>query len=256
LKANRKLPTKKISYEDAKFESVISELKLLEQVRQDFVANVSHELRTPLSNIKGYAETLLDGALEDKENARDFLNIIYKESDRLSKLIDDLLDLSKIESGKMKMTFAPIEFKPIANRVIDVLKKFAVDKSINVIASIPDDLPKLMGDENRITQALLNLVDNAIKYTPINGSVSINASLQGKFVRIDVKDTGIGIPKKDIPRIFERFYRVDKARSRELGGTGLGLSIAKHLIQSHGGDIQVISSPSKGSTFTFTVPIA
>jgi two-component system phosphate regulon sensor histidine kinase PhoR len=245
---------KKISYEDAKLESVISELKMLEQVRQDFVANVSHELRTPLSNIKGYAETLLNGALEDRENAKDFLNIIYKESDRLSKLIDDLLDLSKIESGKMKMIFKEVELKPIAARVADILKKFAIDKSIVISIHMPDDLPKLLGDENRITQALINLVDNAIKYTPAKGSVDISACLQDGFVKIDVKDTGIGIPKKDLPRIFERFYRVDKARSRELGGTGLGLSIVKHIAQSHDGDVQVVSTPGKGSIFSFIIP--
>lgn len=256
MNANKKPSSKKISYEEAKLESVITELKLLEQIRQDFVANVSHELRTPLSNIKGYAETLLSGALEDKENAKDFLNIIYKESDRLSKLIDDLLDLSKIESGKMKMVFAPVEFKSIVARVIDILKKFATDKSISIDTNLPDNLPKLLGDENRITQALINLVDNAIKYTPSKGSVSISASSQDSFVRIDVKDTGIGIPKKDLPRIFERFYRIDKARSRELGGTGLGLSIAKHLVQAHGGEISVTSVLGKGSTFSFTIPIA
>jgi two-component system phosphate regulon sensor histidine kinase PhoR len=256
LKTDKKIQQKKISYEEAKLESVISELKLLEQVRQDFVANVSHELRTPLSNIKGYAETLLDGALDDKKNAKDFLNIIYKESDRLSKLIDDLLDLSKIESGKMKMVIKPLELRPIAVRVIDILKKFATDKSINISVSIPEDLPRLLGDENRITQALINLVDNAIKYTAASGAVKISASKQDGFVKIDVTDTGMGIPKKDIPRIFERFYRVDKARSRELGGTGLGLSIVKHIAQSHGGDVLVISTLGKGSTFSFTIPAA
>lgn len=244
------------SYDEAKLESVISELRLLEKVRQDFVANVSHELRTPLANIKGYAETLLSGALDDRENAKDFLHIIYKESDRLSKLIDDLLDLSKIESGKMKMEFKPVELKPIVLRVTDILKKFALDKSTRIEIDIPDGLPKLLGDENRVTQALINLVDNAIKYTPENGSVKISGSTQDGFVKIDIEDTGIGIPKKDLPRIFERFYRVDKARSRELGGTGLGLSIVKHIAQAHGGDVHVASTPGKGSIFSFVIPAA
>lgn len=243
-------------YEDAKLEVVVAELKLLEKVRQDFVANVSHELRTPLANIKGYAETLLSGAIEDKKNARDFLQIIYKESDRLSKLIDDLLDLSKIESGKMKMTFSPVELKPIVLRVVDILKKVAIDKSIDINIALPDNLPKLLSDEHRITQAILNLVDNAIKYTPSKGSVKISAYTSDGVIRVAIADTGIGIPKKDLPRIFERFYRVDKARSRELGGTGLGLSIVKHIAQAHGGDVYVKSSIGKGSIFSFTIPAA
>ncbi|MDP3791867.1 MAG: ATP-binding protein [Candidatus Omnitrophota bacterium] len=232
----------------------ITELKRLERVRQDFVANVSHELRTPLSNIKGYSETLLGGAIEDKPHAMDFINIIYRESDRLAKLIDDLLDISRIESGKMKMVLLSIDSKIVVTKVLEILKKSAHDKSINITIDIPGNLPKVLADESRLTQAVLNLMDNAIKYTPKEGSIKIHGSQDNGFVKLDVSDTGIGIPEKDLPRIFERFYRVDKARSRELGGTGLGLSIVKHIIQAHGGEVWVKSAPGNGSIFSFTIP--
>lgn len=234
----------------------ITELRRLEKVRQDFVANVSHELRTPLSNIKGYAETLLHGALEDKINAKDFTSIIFRESDRLAKLLDDLLDLSKIESGKMKIVFMPTNLGNALTRVFEILKKSADDKRIKIEMAVPKDIPKVLADESRLTQVMLNLLDNAIKFTPENGSIKISASKTDGFVRTDINDTGVGIPDKDLPRIFERFYRVDKAHSRELGGTGLGLSIVKHIVQSHGGDVWVKSALGEGSTFSFTIPAA
>jgi len=234
----------------------ITELRHLEKIRQDFVANVSHELRTPVASIKGYAETLLEGALEDKENAQDFLKIIYSDSDRLARLIDDLLDLSKIESGKLKLTLKPTALEPIIKRVVSGLNKQAKDKSIKIEVNIPLDLPDVLIDEIRIAQVLLNLIDNAIKYTESKGLISISAKEKGKFVQVDVSDTGIGIPEKDLPRLFERFYRVDKARSRELGGTGLGLSIVKHIVQAHHGEVSVKSVLGEGSTFSFTIPKA
>ncbi|MCM8782064.1 MAG: cell wall metabolism sensor histidine kinase WalK [Candidatus Omnitrophica bacterium] len=234
----------------------ITELRRLERIRQDFVANVSHELRTPISSIKGYAETLLEGAIEDKDNVKEFIGIIYHESNRLAHLIDDLLDLSKIESGKMKMVFLPLEISPILKNCVDVLEKQAKEKSISVSLDLPNNLPKVLADEKRLSQVFLNLLDNAIKYTPEGGSVKISASLKEKFVQIDVADTGIGIAERDLPRIFERFYRVDKARSRELGGTGLGLSIVKHIILAHSGQVWVRSELGKGSTFSFTLPQA
>lgn len=232
----------------------ITELKRLERVRQDFVANVSHELRTPLSNIKGYSETLLSGALEDKKNSMGFIEIIHHESERLAKIIDDLLDIAKIESGKMSMAFLPVDIRPVLNKVFEILKKSAADKSIGIQLLIPADIPKILADEGRLAQVLVNLLDNAIKYTLDHGIVTIRAVKTDGFVQIDIADTGIGIPEKDVSRIFERFYRIDKARSRELGGTGLGLSIAKHLVQSHGGKIWVESIVGKGSTFSFTMP--
>ena len=234
----------------------ITELRRLERVRQDFVANVSHELRTPLSNIKGYAETLLGGAIRDEANSKEFTDIIYRESERLSKIIDDLLDISRMESGKVKMVFLPVEAGPAIKKAVDVLKNFAAGKFINIELFIPENLPRMLADEGRFTQVLLNLLDNAVKYTPEQGNIKVVASKKDNFVRIEVSDTGLGIPEKDLPRIFERFYRVDKARSRELGGTGLGLSIVKHIVQAHGGEVGVTSNLGKGSTFSFTIPIA
>lgn len=234
----------------------ITELRQLEKIRQDFVANVSHELRTPVSSIKGYAETLLEGALEDKKNAKEFLKIIHSDSDRLARLIDDLLDLSKIESGRLRMGLKPCATRPIVERVVSGLSRQVADKSIAITIDMPKDLSKIMADEARIAQVLLNLIDNAVKYTPREGKITISAKEKNVFVQIDVSDTGVGIPEKVLPRIFERFYRVDKARSRELGGTGLGLSIVKHIIQAHNGEVFVQSVEGQGSTFTFTIPKA
>jgi len=234
----------------------ITELKRLEEIRKDFVANVSHELRTPISSIKGYAETLLDGKVDNEDTVKEFLSIIYQDSNRLANLIDDLLDLSKIESGKMKLEFEPLEILPIVNRCVNVLRKSAKDKSLSVKLDIPTNLLKILGDHKRLSQVFLNLLDNAIKYTPEGGSITVNATSKEKIVQVDISDTGIGISEKDLPRIFERFYRVDKARSRELGGTGLGLSIVKHIIQAHNGQVWVQSTLGQGSTFSFTIPIA
>ena len=234
----------------------ITELRRLEKIRQDFVANVSHELRTPISSIKGYAETLLEGAIDDKDNIREFISIIYQDSNRLANLIDDLLDLSKIESGKMKMVFMPLDIKPILNRCIAVLEKSIKAKALSITVDVPNDLPKVSGDDKRLSQVFLNLLDNAVKYTPESGSIKIRAFANEKMVQIDVSDTGIGIPENDLPRIFERFYRVDKARSRELGGTGLGLSIVKHIVLTHGGQVWVKSEVGQGSTFSLTIPQA
>ncbi|MFA4981032.1 MAG: ATP-binding protein [Candidatus Omnitrophota bacterium] len=234
----------------------ITELKRLEDIRKDFVANVSHELRTPISSIKGYAETLLDGKVDNEDTVKEFLGIIYQDSDRLANLINDLLDLSRIESGNMKMEFETLEILPIVNHCVNVLERPAKDKSLSVKVNIPDNAAKVAGDNKRLLQVFLNLLDNAVKYTPEGGSIAINASDKGNVVQIDISDTGIGISEKDLPRIFERFYRVDKARSRELGGTGLGLSIVKHIIQAHNGQVWVQSTPGRGSTFSFTIPIA
>jgi two-component system phosphate regulon sensor histidine kinase PhoR len=234
----------------------ITELRLLERIRKDFVANVSHELRTPLSNIKGYAETLLNGAIRNEKDSMDFTKIIYHESERLSNIINDLLDIARIESGKMDMVLLPVKTVSLATKVCDILKKPALDKGISIEISAPENMPEALADEGRLAQVLVNLVDNAIKYTPRHGRVKVAISGTDGYIQFDISDTGIGIPGNDIARIFERFYRVDKARSRELGGTGLGLSIAKHIIQAHGGQIWVASAVGKGSTFSFTIPVA
>ena len=234
----------------------ITELRRLERVRRDFVANVSHELRTPISSIKGYAETLLDGAIDDKDNVKEFISIIYQDSNRLANLIDDLLDLSKIESGKMKMSFEPLDIKPIVDRSLGVLEKTIKTKKLSVSVDMSGKMPKVLADEKRLSQVFLNLLDNAVKYTPDGGSIKVSISLSDKLVQVDIADTGIGIPEKDLSRIFERFYRVDKARSRELGGTGLGLSIVKHIVLAHSGQVWVKSEQGLGSTFSFTIPQA
>ncbi|MDD5772357.1 MAG: ATP-binding protein [bacterium] len=234
----------------------ITELRRLEDLRQDFVANVSHELRTPIASIKGYTETLLDGAIEDKNNAKDFLRIIHEDSDRLAKLIDDLLDLSRIESGRMKMVFAPVEPGSLIKRSTAIIENQAKARSISIEINIPGNIPKILADETRLSQVLINLLDNAVKYTPEGGSVIITGFVNKNFLQINITDTGIGIPEEDLPRLFERFYRVDKARSREMGGTGLGLSIVKHIVQAHGGEVFVRSDLGQGSTFSFTIPLA
>ena len=234
----------------------ITELRRLERVRQDFVANVSHELRTPISNIKGYAETLKDGAINDKDNAKDFVEIIYRDSERLAQLIDDLLDLARIESGKMKMVFLPIDVQSTLERSIAIIANQAKEKAISIQLQVSATLPKILADEARISQVLINLLDNAIKYTRTGGIITVSARPKDKYIQIDVSDTGIGISEEEIARIFERFYRVDKARSRELGGTGLGLSIVKHIVQAHGGEVWVKSLVGKGSAFSFIIPKA
>ncbi|MBF0619199.1 MAG: HAMP domain-containing protein [Candidatus Omnitrophica bacterium] len=234
----------------------ISELRRLEKVRQDFVANVSHELRTPVSSIKGYAETLLDGAIDDKAHAREFVEIIRENSDRLVRLIEDLLDLARIESGKMHMALVPVDIAPIVHRSLGILENQIRDKALAVSIEFLAALPKVLADETRLSQVLLNLLDNAVKYTPDRGSIKIRAVVTEERMQVDVIDNGIGIPEKDLPRIFERFYRVDKARSKELGGTGLGLSIVKHIVHAHGGDVWVSSVIDEGTVFSFTLPLA
>ncbi len=233
----------------------ITELRRLEEIRKDFVANVSHELRTPVSNIQGYAETLLQGALDDRRNAKEFIAVIHSDSQRLAVLINDLLDLSKIESGKMALNLELNNLKEIVNDACSKIQKKIQEKAINFNVAIPDNAKTINCDKEKIAQAVLNLAENAVKYTPEKGIVKIEASKGNGFIKVDVIDSGIGIPEEHIPRIFERFYRVDKARSRELGGTGLGLSIVKHIVQSHSGEVWVHSTPSKGSTFSFTIPV-
>jgi two-component system phosphate regulon sensor histidine kinase PhoR len=234
----------------------ITELRRLEKVRREFVANASHELRTPISSIKGYIETLLEGAVDDKKNARDFLNIIRANSDRLENLIEDLLNLSKIESGKLDLKIGSCRLDEIADRILSELRKQAKDRGVEIKKDIPVGLPEMMADRAALSQILFNLVDNGIKYSKENGFVEIAAFEKGDFVQVDVEDNGVGIPEEDLPRIFERFYRIDKARSRELGGTGLGLSIVKHLVQEQGGEVSVQSELGKGSKFSFIIPKA
>jgi two-component system phosphate regulon sensor histidine kinase PhoR len=234
----------------------VTELRRLEQVRTEFVANVSHELRTPLTAIQGYLETLLSGALEERQNARRFLEIVFRHTERLGRLLNDLIDLSNIELGRVALKLAPTRLDEVIDTVLAIMGPKAASERVGLSSRLPADLPTVLADRDRLVQVVLNLVDNAVKYTPEGGRVMVQArtAAEGQ-VEIDVIDTGIGIPPVDLPRITERFYRVDKARSRELGGTGLGLAIVKHLVFAHGGQLRIESEPGRGTTVHVTLPI-
>jgi two-component system phosphate regulon sensor histidine kinase PhoR len=233
----------------------ISDLKKAENMRRDFVANVSHELRTPVTVIKGYAETLLDGALEsDPIRSRRFVEIIANHSERLTNLINDILILSSLETKEALLELNPMDVSGTIAKACTLLQEGAAHKTIAIINETSGlTLPRIMADQGRLEQVVVNLLENAIKYTPEGGSVRLSCEEIGQFIKLSVADTGIGIPFKDLPRIFERFYRVDEARTREQGGTGLGLAIVKHIIQLHGGAVSVTSEPGKGSIFSFTL---
>jgi len=228
----------------------ITELKKLEQMRKDFVANVSHELKTPITSIKGFSETLLDGALSDKQTAEYFLSIILKESDRLQTLIKDLLDLSKIEQQGFQLSIQPCDLREILDDISVILESKAKEKDIELTVTLPENLTYIEGDIYRLKQIFINLINNALTYTPQGGSVHVKVEKHDGYALVTVSDTGIGIKQEEIPRIFERFYRVDRARSRNSGGTGLGLAIVKHLVEAHKGQISVQSEVGKGTTFT------
>jgi len=233
----------------------ISQVKRLETVRSDFVANVSHELRTPISVISGYAETLASGHLctENPEQAERFVGVIHSHAGRLARLLDDILALSRLESSQLSLNISRIRLADLLQNGAGLVEHVAAEKGVQVECLPVDADLVIEGDEARLEQVLVNLLDNAIKYTPPGGCVTVSARRHGSGVEIRVADTGVGIPEKDLQRIFERFYRVDNARSRELGGTGLGLSIVKHIVQLHGGEIAVTSIPGKGSIFTVTL---
>lgn len=231
----------------------ITHIRRLEQIRSEFVANVSHELKTPITSVKGFAETLLDGAKENEELLNQFLQIIYKESDRLHRLISDLLHLSKIEQHVVPLRVEEINLSKVATAAANTVRKEAEEKELEIILPTDDDI-RIDGEKDRIQQMILNLISNSIAYTPEGGKITISIKEREHEVDIRVADTGIGISKDDLPRIFERFYRVDKARDRDSGGTGLGLAIVKHLVESHHGTIQVESEEGKGTAFTVTLP--
>jgi two-component system phosphate regulon sensor histidine kinase PhoR len=232
----------------------ITDLRKLERVRRDFVANVSHEFRTPLTAIQGFAETLLAGAMNDPQNRERFLGIIVEHSRRLARLTEDLLMLSKMDADRLELEVRRIPVRPFVESCIETSTPRAKEKELKLVVNLAERVPDIAGDRRRLTEVLQNLLDNAIQYTPAGGQIMVSASLKNSEVIFTVSDTGIGIPQADQPRIFERFYRVDVARSREVGGTGLGLSIAKHLIENHGGKIWVESDVGRGSQFHFSVP--
>jgi two-component system phosphate regulon sensor histidine kinase PhoR len=233
----------------------VTRLRQLEKIRKDFVANVSHELRTPLTSIKGYVEALLDGAKDRPDEAARFLEIILKQSDRLNLILDDLLQLSQIESGQVLFKRDAVNVHAVGERTLALIKPLSDKKGHHLTVDLPEALPTILGDEERLVQVLTNLLDNAVKYTQEHGTIRVEgrpvhgAGGVPDMLEISVADNGIGIPEQDRPRVFERFYRVDKARSRELGGTGLGLAIVKHIVEGHGGQIWVEGNQPAGSRF-------
>jgi two-component system phosphate regulon sensor histidine kinase PhoR len=234
----------------------ISELRRLEQLRQDFVANVSHELKTPLAVIKVCVENLLDGAMHDPSVGESFLTQISDQAERLHTLILDLISLARIESGQMQMDYQDLPVKAVVMDCLDQQRSRAEAKKITLQVDTPEHEQFVLADEEALGQILSNLIDNALKYTPDSGRIAIRWQPSGDGVELSVSDNGTGIPERDLPRIFERFYRVDRARSRELGGTGLGLAIVKHLVQTMKGTVKAQSELGKGSTFTIWLPRA
>ena len=234
----------------------ISEMQRLENIRRDFVANVSHEIKTPLTSIKGYVETLLNGAIDDPSHRVRFLEKIDRNAERLSQLVQDILSLAQIEAGEDSFKAQPTDLGPILFSVISRYEDAFSQKGLRLKLNTPPTPIVIMGDKEAIIQVLDNLLTNAIKYTHEGGRVTVSLSLKGEWVRIDVEDTGIGISAEDLGRIFERFYRVDKARSRDMGGTGLGLSIVKHLVATMGGEVGVESTVGVGSKFSIRLQLA
>jgi len=233
----------------------VTELRQTERLRRELTANVSHELRTPLTSIKGFAETLLDGAMRDEATARRFLTIIDSETDRLVKLVDDLLDLSLLESKRVTLDPKPVDLGGLIAHTVDKLRPIADHSQLTLVQSAPAGIV-VFADADRLEQVFTNLVDNALKYTPPGGRVEVQARPVNGEVEVAVHDSGQGIQPEDLPHVFERFYRADRSRTRGSGGTGLGLAIAKHIVEAHGGRISVSSRLNEGTTFKVTIPLS
>ncbi|MEW6547705.1 MAG: ATP-binding protein [Bacillota bacterium] len=234
----------------------VTELTRLEQLRRELLADVSHELRTPLTSIQGFVEALRDGVVEDEETRRRYLATIHEEVVRLSRLVRDLLDLSLMQTGNTAWTLAPVDVGAVVGRVAARFAPEATEKGITLVADVTGILPPVLGNEDRIEQAVENLLSNAVKFTPPGGRIEVSVAEQGAEVRVSVRDTGPGIPGEDLPRIWERFYRVEKSRARSHGGAGLGLAIVKQIVEAHGGAVAAESEPGAGSVFTLTLPVA
>lgn len=232
----------------------VTRLKNLERVRTDFVANVTHEIRTPLTAVIGYLETLQAGALEDPADAKRFTDIMLKQAQRLNRLVEDLLTLSRIELGEVVFRFEDISLPEAMDNVISLLDAKAAAKTITIQNRLPQNLRPIKADRDRLSQVLVNVLDNAVKFTPNGGRITVEAEERADGLVLKISDTGVGIPGEEIQRLGERFYRVDKTRSRELGGTGLGLSIVKHLMLAHGGKMEIESRPGQGTTVSLYFP--
>lgn len=232
----------------------VTKLKQLEKMRIDFVANVSHEIKTPLTNIIGFVETLQEGSLEDQKTSQRFLSTIRDNALRLNRLVNDLLALSNIELGETKLHLEAVNLKEVLESILTMTEARVEEKRLRLVQNIPADLPLIRADRDRLSQILINILDNAFKFTPEGGSIAIETAREEREVMIRVTDSGIGIPQNEIPKLGQRFYRVDKARSRQLGGTGLGLSIVKHLMAAHGARMQIESTPGKGTAVSLYFP--
>jgi two-component system phosphate regulon sensor histidine kinase PhoR len=233
----------------------VTRLKKLEKIRVDFVANVTHEIRTPLTAIIGYLETIQTGATSSNEDVKKFIDISLKQAGRLNRLVEDLLVISKIELGEIKFHFEEVSIRDALEGAIPLVEAKAGLKKINIHSNVQENLPQLWADRDRITQILVNILDNAVKFTPEDGSVFIEAEQKDNYAVLTITDTGIGIPKEEIRRLGERFYRVDRSRSRDLGGTGLGLSIVKHLMIAQGGKIEIESQLGRGTKVSLFFPL-
>jgi two-component system phosphate regulon sensor histidine kinase PhoR len=233
----------------------VTQLRQVEEMRRDFVANVSHELRTPLSIFRGYLETLLDDPHQPPGELLRILEVMERHSDRLYALVEDVLSLARLESPTAELDLSEISLPEFLREILRDWEKRLEAKQLKSHLDVPQDLPKLEADESRLQEIIYNLLDNAVKYSQPGSRISLQAAVSGNRVRVSVSDEGIGIGENDLPRIFERFYRADKARSRELGGTGLGLSIVKHIAQLHGGTVEAQSEPGKGTTISVLLPL-
>ncbi|MGQ9824752.1 MAG: ATP-binding protein [Desulfotomaculales bacterium] len=233
----------------------VTEARKLEQLRRDFIADVSHEIRTPLTSIQGFTEALLDEVTADKKTQAEYLRVIHRESLRLGRLVNELLDLARLESGKVSWDLNPIDLPELFARVALKLKPQLEEKNLSVEQEMPAEFPTLPGNEERIEQVLVNFVQNAIRFSPPGGVIRLRASFSEQEATVSVSDQGPGIPEEELPHIWERFYRVEKSRSRALGGTGLGLAIVRQIVELHGGKVSVVSREGAGSTFSFTLPL-
>ncbi len=235
------------------FNKMSSELQQLEQLRRDLVANVSHELKTPIAALRAHLENLLDGVEKPDPET---LQVMLSQSERLGRLVEQLLDLSRLESGDVPLERGPVELAPLVDQVLSEIDVARSGRRVAVASSLPADLPPVLADRERIHQVLFNLLDNAVRFTPPGGRVEVRASRHDGSCEVSVQDTGVGIAPEHLPRLFERFYRVDPARSQKEGGTGIGLAIARSVVEAHGGHIRAESEMGKGSEFTFDLPVA
>lgn len=234
----------------------VTEVRRLEQTRRDFVANVSHELRTPMTSIQGFVEALLDGMARDKEEQDRYLNVILDETVRLNRLVNDLLDLSGLEMGKYEFQKEPVSISEMFRQAVDKLQVQVKRQNLQVIIKDAERIPPVLASRDRLQQVLINLLSNAVSFTPEGGRIELSAEVAGQAVKVKVTDNGPGIPWEEQDKVWERFHKVDKARTRGLGGTGLGLAIVRQIIEAHGGEVGLVSTPGEGSTFWFTLPAA